>query len=69
MKINFLMKKEWFFWPLGPIFKALGGIPVYRDKKTSMTDAMAKAAKEAETFRLCITPEGTTAHSALWCGL
>ena len=54
MKINFLMKKEWFFWPLGPIFKALGGIPVYRDKKTSMTDAMAKAAKEAETFRLCI---------------
>ena len=66
MKINFLMKKEWFFWPLGPIFKRLGGIPVYRDKKTSMTDAMAEAAKQAETFRLCITPEGTRSKTAEW---
>ena len=66
MKINFLMKKEWFFWPLGPIFKRLGGIPVYRDKKTSMTDAMAQAAKDAETFRLCITPEGTRSKTEDW---
>ena len=35
MKINFLMKKEWFFWPLGPIFRRMGGIPVWRTKKTS----------------------------------
>lgn len=66
MKINFMMKKEWFFWPLGPIFKRLGGIPVYRDKKTSMTDVMAQAAKEAKTFRLCITPEGTRSRTADW---
>ena len=25
IKTNFLMKKEWFFWPIGPIFKAMGG--------------------------------------------
>ena len=49
MKSNFLMKKEWFFWPLGPLFKRLGGIPVYRQKKTSMTDAMAETAKAAQT--------------------
>ena len=24
MRINFLMKKEWFFWPLGPLFKRMG---------------------------------------------
>lgn len=66
MKINFLMKKEWFFWPLGPIFKSLGGIPVYRQKKTSMTDAMAEAAKNADTFRLCITPEGTRSKTEEW---
>ena len=66
MKINFMMKKEWFFWPLGPIFKRLGGIPVYRDKKTSMTDSMAQAAKEAKTFRLCITPEGTRSRTEEW---
>ena len=44
-KINFLMKREWFFWPLGVIFKSLGGIPVWRSKHTSMTDNLAETAK------------------------
>lgn len=65
-KINFLMKKEWFFWPLGPIFKRMGGIPVYRSKHTSMTDNLAETAKRAETFRLCITPEGTRSLKPEW---
>ena len=26
IKANFLMKKEWFFWPLGVWFRHLGGI-------------------------------------------
>ena len=66
MKSNFLMKKEWFFWPLGPIFRSLGGIPVYRQKHTSLTDALAETAKQAETFRLCITPEGTRSRVEEW---
>ena len=65
-KSNFLMKKEWFFWPLGPIFKRLGGIPVYRQKKSSMTDAMAATAKAANIFHLCITPEGTRSKNPDW---
>ena len=56
---NFMMKKEWFFWPLGPILRLMGGIPVYRQKHTSMTNAMADAACKNDKFRLCITPEGT----------
>ena len=59
MKCNFLMKKEWFFWPLGPIFRRMGGIPVWRSKHTSMTDNLAEEAKKRESFGLCITPEGT----------
>ena len=66
IKSNFLMKKEWFFWPLGPFFKRIGGIPVYRQKKTSMTDAMAETAKAAPTFHLCITPEGTRSLNPDW---
>ena len=58
-KINFLMKREWFFWPLGVIFKSLGGIPVWRSKHTSMTDNLAETAKTKDSFKLCITPEGT----------
>ena len=66
MQCNFMMKKEWFFWPLGPLFKKLGGIPVHRQKKTSMTDAMAESAKAAKTFHLCITPEGTRSLNPDW---
>lgn len=66
LKSNFLMKKEWFFWPLGPIFKRLGGIPVWRSKHTSMTDNLAEAARKADTFHLCVTPEGTRSLNPEW---
>lgn len=66
MQSNFLMKKEWFFWPLGPIFRRLGGIPVYRQKHSSMTDSMAETAKSQPTFHLSITPEGTRSKNADW---
>ena len=66
LKSNFLMKKEWFFWPLGPLFRKLGGIPVVRSKHTSMTDSLAEAARQAETFMLCITPEGTRSPNPDW---
>ena len=59
MRIGFMMKKEWFFWPLGPIFRKIGGIPVNQQKHTSMTEAITEAAKKADKFALCITPEGT----------
>ena len=63
---NFLMKKEWFFWPLGTLFKKMGGIPVYREKHTSMTDIMAEVARQSDTFQLCITPEGTRSLNPEW---
>jgi len=66
MKSNFLMKKEWFVWPLGLLFRRLGGIPVYRQKHTSMTDTLAKTALEVPVFRLCITPEGTRSANPDW---
>ena len=65
-KCNFLMKKEWFFWPLGYVMKSLGGIPVYRDKRTKSTERIAQQAIEADAFRLCITPEGTRKANPDW---
>lgn len=66
IKSNFLMKKEWFFWPLGPVFRHLGGIPVWRSKHTSMTDNLAETARRSQTFHLCITPEGTRSLNSEW---
>lgn len=66
VKINFLMKKEWFFWPLGCLFRHLGGIPVFRAKHMSMTDCLAETAVKASSFRLCVTPEGTRSLNPDW---
>lgn len=66
LKSNFLMKKEWFFWPLGILFKKMGGIPVYRQKHTSLTDTLAEMATQSGHFRLCVTPEGTRHKVEEW---
>lgn len=65
-KTYFMMKKEWFFFPVGPIFKALGGIPVNRNKKTSLVDQMAEVFAERSKFNLAITPEGTRKANPNW---
>lgn len=66
LKINFLMKKEWFVWPLGILFKKIGGIPVSRSVHTRMTDQLSDIAKVRDTFYLCITPEGTRSRNPDW---
>ena len=62
----FLMKKEWFFWPLGIFMRRMGGIPVYRNKKMNITDSVAEQARQADKFRICVTPEGTRKANADW---
>ena len=63
---GFMMKKEWFFWPLGPFFRWMGGIAVDRGRHTSLVDQVIKIAKESKTFHLAITPEGTRKANPNW---
>lgn len=65
-KASFMMKKEWFFFPLGLIFKAMGGIPVDRQRKTSLVDQMAERFAQSKQFHLAITPEGTRKPNPEW---
>ena len=61
------MKKEWFFFPLGYIFKAMGGVPVDRkNKKNSLTEQMIKRFGLNKEFRLAISPEGTRKKNTQW---
>ena len=63
---GFLMKKEWFFWPMGVLFRSMGGIPVERSHHVSLTDRVAEAAIKAERFELAVTPEGTRSLATKW---
>ena len=64
--IQFLMKKFWFFWPLGILMRHIGGIPIDRSKRTGITDQIAEIARNSEVFRLCVTPEGTRKATSEW---
>lgn len=50
LKAHFFMKKEWFRFPLGNIMRCIGGIPVDRSKKTSLTDQIAAEFDKHDTF-------------------
>lgn len=64
---GFLMKAQWFFWPLGCFFRAIGGIPVERkNKKVSLTDIVVEKFRTSTRMQLAITPEGTRSRTSAW---
>lgn len=65
-KAGFLMKESWFFFPLGCIFRAMGGIPVPRQKGTALTERIVERFNHAERLSIAITPEGTRKRTDKW---
>lgn len=65
-KASFLIKKEWFFFPMNIFFKFLGGIPVDRSKKTSLTEQLAEEYAKRDKFQIAITPEATRKRNPDW---
>lgn len=65
---GFLIKDTWFVFPFNLIFKAMGGIPVPRKKKSnaSMVDILVKRFNKSDTLQIAITPEGTRSPNAKW---
>lgn len=64
-KVKFLIKKELFFFPLGPILKSMGGYPVDRKQNTVIKDTTADFNRK-DSFFLLITPEGTRKRVKVW---
>ncbi len=66
-KAGFLMKSSWFFFPLGYLFRAIGGIPVERGKKKgSLVESLIHRFNTEQSLKLAITPEGTRKPVADW---
>lgn len=59
LRFSWMMKREAFFWPLGSLWKVMGGIPIDRSKKNDVTSQIADWFKENDNVWLGITPEGT----------
>ncbi len=65
-KPNVLIKKEFFFWPMGAILRKMGGIPIDRSKGANVIRQAIQLFNEREHLHLAITPEGTRKHTKNW---
>ena len=65
-KISWLGKHTAFWWPLGPLLRTLGGIPVRRDQPEELVEQIVRAFDEAEILSLAITPEATRSYTPYW---
>jgi 1-acyl-sn-glycerol-3-phosphate acyltransferase len=62
-----IIKKEFFFWPLGPILRSVGCISIDRgNRKNKMVDNAAKAFEEHEFLSVTLTPEATRKPTKNW---
>ena len=59
LKFSWMMKKEAFFWPLGPLWKIMGGIPIDRKSKNDVIQQVVEHFDASDKLWIGITPEGT----------
>ena len=66
VRISWMGKHTLFRGPMGWIMRALGGIPVRRNRNTNLVEQMARAFREADSLCLTIPAEGTRGYVAHW---
>jgi 1-acyl-sn-glycerol-3-phosphate acyltransferase len=66
LPIQWAGKDTLFRWPLGGVFRWLGGIPVNRRERTGLTARLNQEFAQRERFYLAITPEGTRSFTDRW---
>ena len=59
MDAKFYVKTELFFPPLSWLLKALGALPIERNKSTRFVHYVIEDFKKRKSHRIIITPEGT----------
>ena len=63
---HIMIKKEFFFWPLGGIIRKMGGIPTDRTNPTAMIKSVIDEMERGGTFHLAIALEGSRKPVKRW---
>ena len=66
MRASFLIKHTVFWYPLGSIIRALGGIPVDRTQQNGLIRDVTQQFREKSKWVLGITPSGTRKPVKEW---
>ncbi|MEH6626993.1 MAG: lysophospholipid acyltransferase family protein [Motiliproteus sp.] len=66
LKFRWLAKDNLFWWPLGILMRALGGIPVNRRISTGFIEQLTELYQSNPDLVIVVTPEGTRRHRDYW---
>jgi 1-acyl-sn-glycerol-3-phosphate acyltransferase len=66
IKITWMAKHSLFYPPMGWVMRALGGIPVVRNKNTNVVASMIEAFASAPELVVAVPTEGTRARMDFW---
>jgi 1-acyl-sn-glycerol-3-phosphate acyltransferase len=66
LKIKWMGKDSIFWGPVGFILKKLGGIPVFRNKKSNLVHQMIELFSKNEELMLVVPVEGTRGFTKNW---
>lgn len=68
LRFSWVGKHTLFRWPLGSLFKMIGGIPVNRKIRNGLINEVVNSFATKERLILAIAPEGTRAKQNHWKG-
>lgn len=63
---HIVIKKEFFFWPVGFFLREMGAIPIDRSKGTTVVMQIIHEMNSRDLMHLAITPEGTRKLNKRW---
>jgi len=66
IKISWLAKHSLFKPPMGYVMRALGGVPVVREKNHNVVEAMAKSFVGHDELAVVVPAEGTRSRTEHW---
>jgi 1-acyl-sn-glycerol-3-phosphate acyltransferase len=66
LDIKFMAKQELFWWPLGNLLRALGGLPTDRHAPNGVVGQMVQRYRDSEKFWMVLAPEGTRKRVEKW---
>jgi 1-acyl-sn-glycerol-3-phosphate acyltransferase len=66
VRVSWMGKHTLFRGPMGPVMRAVGGIPVRRDRRSDLVAQMAAAFAQSSSLVLTVPAEGTRAYAPRW---
>ncbi|MGH0028997.1 MAG: lysophospholipid acyltransferase family protein [Myxococcota bacterium] len=66
VRLRFMAKHQLFRGPMGWVMRAVGGVPVRRDRRNDLVGQMADLLRDSPEMALTIPAEGTRGYVAHW---